>query len=743
MKIHLALAATLLLVACGDSSRGRVNPVNVGGGSSSSGGVTGVNRAPTAVADVAVVKLNSTNNALDVLANDSDPDGDSLTIISASAPKAATASGVPELLVSADGKLLRFTPPAGFVGVQPVLYTISDGRGGTSQATALITVSPLTLPSAAVPDVFTLVNNGEAASLNVLANDIDGAGGGLTLSSAASTATVPPGVAGSVSVAGGLLRYQPRAGFVGVETLSYVITDANGATATAPVIVTVLPLAAPPVAVPDVASTVLNSSLLIPVLTNDVDLAGGGLTVTATSSLASVPPLANGSFTVEGNQVRYTPPNASFVGVQTASYSLRDANGSTASGLITVVVSPVALAVPPLAVADVASLNSSAGSATLAVLGNDIDPAGGGLTITSASLAAAAPPADGTVVASDGGRVTISPPAGYVGVLTLTYSVRDINGQTSSAPIILTVAPISVPPVAVPDVAVVPQAASPVTLDVLVNDIDPAGGGLSLSATTLTLALPADASIAVSTNGSTVTVTRPAGYAGVITLGYTVIDANGQTGTGVATLTVSPLALAAPPLALPDIAIVAQDSGTTLINVLTNDVDPSGSGLSLGAPTVLASLPMASHGVAVSGNQLAFTPAAGFAGAITLSYTASDSSGQSATGVVTLTVTPALPLAPPVPLPDMATVSTLGAAFTDIDVLTNDINPAGGTLSLSSAAITLAVPLDAGSVSVAGNRVRYTPATGYAGAVTVSYTVTDANGQNGTGVLVITALPLL
>jgi hypothetical protein len=90
------------------------------------------NPAPTATDN------NSSTNqdtpvTITVLADDTDPDGDALTVTGATDP----ANG--SVVVNADGTI-TYTPDAGFNGTDTFTYTISDGNGGTSQATVTVTV---------------------------------------------------------------------------------------------------------------------------------------------------------------------------------------------------------------------------------------------------------------------------------------------------------------------------------------------------------------------------------------------------------------------------------------------------------------------------------------------------------------------------------------------------------------------------------------------------------------------------
>ena len=93
------------------------------------------NHSPIAVNDV--VKLTEPKTVvIDALANDSDPDGDLLTIT------AATRTFGGKGGVSIQNNKILFTPPARIYSSSSITYTISDGRGGTAQARISVRVIP-------------------------------------------------------------------------------------------------------------------------------------------------------------------------------------------------------------------------------------------------------------------------------------------------------------------------------------------------------------------------------------------------------------------------------------------------------------------------------------------------------------------------------------------------------------------------------------------------------------------------
>ncbi len=95
--------------------------------------INAVNDAPLALDDSATLSEDG-DVLVDVLANDSDPDGDALTLDSVGAPANGT--------VVIEGDQLRYTPDLGFSGTDNVTYTVSDGNGGTDTGTVTFTVEP-------------------------------------------------------------------------------------------------------------------------------------------------------------------------------------------------------------------------------------------------------------------------------------------------------------------------------------------------------------------------------------------------------------------------------------------------------------------------------------------------------------------------------------------------------------------------------------------------------------------------
>ena len=108
-----------------------------------------------------------------VLGNDSDTDGDTLSVNTT--PVSDPANGT--VVLNADGSFI-YTPDANFFGSDSFVYEVSDGNGGTAQATVNITVDSVNDDPDAADDSFS-TDEDIALTGNVLDNDSDAEGDAL------------------------------------------------------------------------------------------------------------------------------------------------------------------------------------------------------------------------------------------------------------------------------------------------------------------------------------------------------------------------------------------------------------------------------------------------------------------------------------------------------------------------------------------------------------------------------------
>jgi hypothetical protein len=171
-----------------------------------------------------------------ILANDSDPDGDSLTVTSVANPPKGSATN------NGDGTV-TYTPDPGFVGTDSFLYTVSDSKGGSDSATITVQVREVAgttnNPPNAADDSATTIK-GKAVTTSVLANDSDPDGDSLTV-----TSVTNPSHGTATKNSLGAITYTPDAGYVGSDTYQYTISDGS-VTDTATVRVSISDTAPPP-----------------------------------------------------------------------------------------------------------------------------------------------------------------------------------------------------------------------------------------------------------------------------------------------------------------------------------------------------------------------------------------------------------------------------------------------------------------------------------------------------------------
>lgn len=363
-----------------------------------------------------------------------------------------------------------------------------------------------------------------------------------------------------------------------------------------------------PTVQPDAAQTARGVPVTIAVLAND---AGTGLAV-----IGYTQPSA-GSLVLGADQALTYTPAAGFVGVDGFAYTVRDAQGGTATAEVTVTVAlPNA---PPLARDDTAQTMAGSGT-VIPVIANDNDPDGDALTITGLSM-----PSFGAVEVTPDQQVRYQPQGGFVGVDSFTYTVADPRGASANAIVTVTVAVPNKAPRAQADRATTP-AGEPVTIDVLANDNDPDADPLRITSFTM----PAQGHVALDGDGRMV-YTPAAGFIGTDRFAYGISDPRGAGAT--AEVTVDVVRPNQPPVAVPDAASSTGEPVT--LNLLANDSDPNGDPLRL----VGLSLPAGGEVTPRIDGQVVYTPRAGFSGTDAFTYQVSDGRAVSE-AEVRVTVTP-------------------------------------------------------------------------------------------------------
>ncbi|MDE0866141.1 MAG: tandem-95 repeat protein [Rubripirellula sp.] len=283
----------------------------------------------TLVDDSYTVAEDSGDTVLDVLSNDTvNAGGGSLSLISASQPTSGGTSTV-------SGGVLTFRPADDFAGPVVFTYRVSDAGGVQQNATVTVDVTSVNDPPSGIDDAVSVDQNSSDNLLNVLQNDSDLPDTGETLT-ITSVGSLSNGGVAVVSNDGLSISYTPAADYVGVETLTYVVSDGE-LDDVVTVTVTVLPADNPPTAVDDGYEVVEDAATAdFVVLSNDLrDVDNQPFVLDS----IGVPDQGGQAVqSADGTQLAYTPAS-NFNGIEHVPYTIRDSGGGISVGTVTFTVS--------------------------------------------------------------------------------------------------------------------------------------------------------------------------------------------------------------------------------------------------------------------------------------------------------------------------------------------------------------------------------------------------------------------
>ncbi|WP_367317626.1 tandem-95 repeat protein [Vibrio parahaemolyticus] len=548
-----------------------------------------INDAPNAENDV-ITTEEDTAVTIDVLVNDSDVEGDALSIQSASVP---SEQGSVDIV---DGKLV-FTPAENFNGEATITYIVTDGDL-TDEAKVTVTVTPVNDSPVAVDDT-TSIQEDTAVSIDVLTNDTDVDGDKLSIESAS-----VPKEQGTVEVVNGKLVFTPAENFNGDAEITYTVTDGE-LTDEAKVTVTVNPVNDAPTikvdAVESITEDAVSIDTVVATLTvRDTDTSEDQLTVSLENN-------SNGYFVLVGDEVKLT--QAGVDAVNNDELNLKDLTiiASVSDG-----VNPTANDSDSLIVNRVNDAPTVENAIADQVLSEDFDA----YTIdlnevfkdTDSSLEFSVSGNSNIQVAIVNGIATFTPTADWNGSKALTFTATDPSGESVSQTVNFTVAPVAD---IVADKATVVED-TPTIIKVLGNDTFE-GDDQVVSLDTNNG--PANGTVSVNPDGS-VTYTPNDNYHGTDSFTY-IVTSGGVSESTTVSVDVTPVNDA--PVAKGDTAITDEDTPVT-IDVLPNDTDIDGDTLRIDS----ASVPSDQGTVEIVDGKLVFTPAENFNGDAEITYTVTD-----------------------------------------------------------------------------------------------------------------------
>ncbi|HFI9399193.1 TPA: tandem-95 repeat protein, partial [Vibrio parahaemolyticus] len=660
-----------------------------------------INDAPNAKNDV-ITTEEDTAVTIDVLVNDSDVEGDALSIQSASVPKE---QGTVEVV---DGKLV-FTPAENFNGEATISYIVTDGDL-TDEAKVSVTVTPVNDSPVAVDDT-TSIQEDTAVTIDVLTNDTDVDGDKLSIESAS-----VPKEQGTVEVVDGKLVFTPAENFNGDAEITYTVTDGE-LTDEAKVTVTVNPVNDMPTIKVDAVESITEDAVstdtvLATLMVRDTDTPEDQLTVSLENN-------SNGYFVLVGNEVKLT--QAGVDAVNNDELNLKDL---TISASVSDGVNPTASDSDSLVVNRVNDVPTVENAIADQVLSEDFDA----YTIdlnevfkdSDSSLEFSVSGNNSIQISIVNGVATINPTADWNGKETITFTATDPSGESVSQTVNFTVAPVAD---IVADKATVVEG-MPTIIKVLGNDTFE-GDDKVVSLDTNNG--PANGTVSVNPDGS-VTYTPNDNYYGADSFTY-IVTSGGVSESTTVSVDVTPVNDA--PVAKDDTAITDEDTPVT-IDVLPNDTDIDGDKLSIQS----ASVPETQGKVEIVDGKLVFTPAENFHGDAEITYTITDGA---LTDQATVNVTVNAVNDTPVVESSIAD-QTLAEDFTPYTI---DLNTAFSDVDNVDGELTFSVSGNSNiQVAIVNGIATFTPTADWNGSEALTFTATDPSGESVSQTVNFTVAPV-
>ncbi|BAI90467.1 Ig-like domain-containing protein [Arthrospira platensis NCB002] len=350
---------------------------------------------------------------IDVLSNDSDPDG-------VLVPDTVTVVDLPDygtITVNPNGTI-TYSHDGSSTSTDSFTYTVEDDDGATSnEATVFLTIEENQPPTA--NDDNATVRTGNAVTINVLNNDSDLDG---VLIPDTVTVVDSPNYGNITVNPNGTITYSHDGSSTSTDSFTYTVEDDDGATSNEATVFLTIEENQPPTANDDNATVRTGNAVTINVLNNDSDL--DGVLIPDTVTVVDSPNY--GTITVNPNGTITYSHDGSSTSTDRFTYTVEDDDGAT-SNEATVFLT-IEENQPPTANDDNATVRTG-NTVTINVLSNDSDPDG---VLVPDTVTVVDSPNYGNITVNPNGTITYSHDGSSSGTDSFTYTVEDNDGATSN-----------------------------------------------------------------------------------------------------------------------------------------------------------------------------------------------------------------------------------------------------------------------------------------------------------------------
>jgi hypothetical protein len=538
------------------------------------------------------------------------------------------------------------------------------------------------------------------------------------------------------------LTLTPTPNASGVATITVVVTDSSGGSASDTFILTVNAVNDPPsISALGPITLRANSSTNLTFTVADIDSPVSSLVVTSTSLNTVLIP--NSGLVVGGSGATRTlmiTPAPNQYGASTIRISVRDAGGASVTN--TFLVTVVDVNFPP-AISDILDRSGAEDApVTIPFTVSDSETAAGNLAVTAASSNPALIPNSAIVFGGSGANrtITLTPLRNQTGAASITVTVIDANGSEASDGFLLTITNLNDLPTisGLPSITINEDTATG-PLSFTVGDVETASGSLSVTATSSNAGLVPSGNIVPGGSGAdrTITITPLPDQFGTTTITLTVNDGNGGATNTSFLLTVAAVN-DAPTLAPITDRTVTEDMPAQAVPLTGISAGPgeaqslqitatSGNPALIPAPTVL-------YTDGSSTGTLIFTPAPNATGSALITVTVNDGAATASNIVRTFTITVTPANDPPV-IQAIAPLTMLEDSVLTVPVSISDPDTAAASLTLVATSTNTTL-LPASNIFFSGsgtNRtVTFVPRPDLFGTSFVSIAVSDGVASNST-----------